>query len=114
MTIDDVPVFYRSAGELHASAREPRTLYLHDAMMSSDDFVSFLERTGGLAPDLIGFGRSGKGGHLDYSPGGMVDFAEDFLAELESGRLKLVGHGGGRALGLLLGMRHPGRAERWV
>ena len=60
----------RSAGD--PTLRQP--LYLHGIPTSSDDFVPFLERTGGVAPDLIGFGRSGKGGHLDYSIDGHADF----------------------------------------
>ena len=123
-TIDHVPVFYRSAGGLGAPGAAPETgaagapqdadqtgpapvLYLHDALTSSEDLVPFLERTGGLAPDLIGFGRSGKGGHLDYSPDGLVDFLDGFLRHLAVDRADLVGHGWGGALGLLLILRRP-------
>lgn len=108
ITIDDVPVFYRS-GEVESDA-----LYLHDALTSSDDWLPFLERTGGVAPDLIGFGRSGKGGHLDYSPEGLATFVERLLAELAIGRFKLIGHGWGGAVGLILALRDPDRVERLV
>jgi pimeloyl-ACP methyl ester carboxylesterase len=108
-TIDHAPVFYRSAG-----AGEPPILYLHGALTSSDDWIPFLETTGGLAPDLIGFGRSGKGGHLDYSAEGLTDFVARFLAELDFDRVKLVGHGWGAAIGLLLTARQPARIERLV
>jgi pimeloyl-ACP methyl ester carboxylesterase len=109
-TIDQTPVFFRSAGE----GRAPPIIYLHDAPGSSDDLVPFLELTGGLAPDLIGFGRSGKGGHLDYSPEGLVDFLEGFLAAQAVEEMRLVGHGWGAAIGLLLAMRAPARVERVV
>ena len=42
-------------------------LYLHGVPNSSGEWVPFLERTGGLAPDLPGFGRSGKPASFDYS-----------------------------------------------
>jgi pimeloyl-ACP methyl ester carboxylesterase len=107
-TLDDVPVFYRSAeGSLPV-------LYLHDAITSSDDLLAFLERTGGVAPDLIGFGRSAKGGHLDYSPSGIIDFLSAFLRTVELDRLRVVGHGWGGALGLLLAARNPKLIERLV
>jgi pimeloyl-ACP methyl ester carboxylesterase len=96
ITIDDVPVFYRVAGG------EPRTLFLHGVPTSSDDWLPFLERTGGVAPDLIGFGRSGKGGHLDYSPEGLARFVERFAQELGIERMSIVGHGWGGAVGLIV------------
>jgi pimeloyl-ACP methyl ester carboxylesterase len=105
-TIDDVPVFYRSAGE--------GPLYLHDALTSSDDWVPFLERTGGIAPDLIGFGRSGKGGHLDYSPEGLTSFVTRLVSELGLERFGVVGHGWGGALALLLALRDPSAVARLV
>jgi pimeloyl-ACP methyl ester carboxylesterase len=110
-TIDHVPVFYRSASE----SGSPRgVLYLHDAISSSDDFLPFLERIGGTAPDLIGFGRSGKGGHLDYTPKGLTDFLEQFVNERQIADADLVGHGWGGALALLLAQRRPGFARRLV
>ena len=66
INLDESPVFYRRATE----APGVPALYLHGIPTSSDDWVEFLARTGGIAPDLIGFGRSGKGGHLDYSVDG--------------------------------------------
>lgn len=112
-TIDDVPVFYRS-GEAGPADEGSKPVYLHEAVTSSDDWVPFLERTGGVAPDLIGFGRSGKGGHLDYSPQGLAQFVERLLAELAIGRMKLIGHGWGGAVGLLVALGDPGRVERLV
>ena len=109
-TIDHVPVFYRSASE----SGTPEVLYLHDAITSSEDFRPFLERIGGTAPDLIGFGGSGKGGHLDYSPAGLTDFLERFLDAEQIAEADLVGHGWGGALALLLAQRRPGLARRIV
>jgi pimeloyl-ACP methyl ester carboxylesterase len=107
-TLDGVPVFYRSA------EGSPTIVYLHDALTSSEDLVPFLERTGGIAPDLIGFGRSGKGGHLDYSPTGLTDFLKRFLAHLEIQDARLVGHGWGGALALLTTLNDPLVAKKLV
>lgn len=111
-TIEDVPVFYRTAGDIRPGSAV--SLYLHEALTSSDDWTPFLERTGGLAPDVIGFGRSGKGGHLDYSPEGLTDFVERLLEALGVGPLRLVGHGWGGAIALLLALRDPARVQRIV
>jgi pimeloyl-ACP methyl ester carboxylesterase len=127
-TIDHVPVFYRVAG---AAARDPEVdlvrgsgageasapesvIYLHGAGMSSDIWRPFLERTGGLAVDLIGFGRSGKGGHLDYTPEGLANFVERWLEHAGVQELGLVGHGWGGVIALLLAARQPERVSRLV
>ena len=89
-------------------------LYLHGIPTSSDDWVEFLTLTGGIAPDLIGFGRSGKGGHLDYSLAGLTGFLEWFLAEVGVEKINLVAHDWGAAVGLTLATRHPERIERIV
>jgi pimeloyl-ACP methyl ester carboxylesterase len=109
MTIDGVPVFYRSVPQAG-----PAVVYLHDALTSSDDLLPFLERTGGFAPDLVGFGRSGKGGHLDYTPEGLTHFVLRFLDHLNLGTARMVGHGWGGALALLAGLQRPGLVERQV
>jgi pimeloyl-ACP methyl ester carboxylesterase len=101
------PVFYRRAPATGATA-----LYLHSVPTSSDDWRAFLPRTGGVAPDLIGFGRSAKGGHLDYSLNGYVGFLERLLAELDLDRVAIVGHGWGAAIGLVFAERHPDAVER--
>ena len=109
ITTDYGPVYYRSA----PTAGTP-PLYLHGVPTSSADWTPFLERTGGVAPDLIGFGRSAKGGQLDYSPEALADFAGRFVSGLGIDRVKLIGHGWGGAIGLLLARRAPARIERLV
>ena len=103
-------MFYRRSAE----TPDVPVLYLHGIPTSSDDWVEFLDRTGGIAPDLVGFGRSGKGGHLDYSVPGLTGFVERFLAELRVDRVKLVAHDWGAAIGLALAHRHPERVDRIV
>ncbi len=100
------PVFYR-----HAPSDAPPVLYLHGVPTSSDDWTAFLPRTGGIAPDLLGFGRSGKAGHLDYSPAGHADFIEALLDHLDIRRIRLVMNGWGAAGGLVFAQRDPSRIE---
>jgi len=109
VTFDQSPVFYRQAPFADVPA-----LYLHGIPTSSDQWLAFLERGGGLAPDLPGFGRSGKGGHLDYSLNGHADFLERFLAELGVRQVKLVVHDWGAGGGLVFAQRHPERVTRLV
>lgn len=107
--LDDSPVYYRSA-----DASGMPTLYLHGIPTSSDDWLEFLPRTGGIAPDLIGFGRSGKGGHLDYSVVGLAAFLERLLAHLGVEDVQIVGHDWGAAVGLAFARRNPDRVRRLV
>jgi pimeloyl-ACP methyl ester carboxylesterase len=103
------PAFYRTA-----PANGVPALYVHGVPTSSDDWISFLERSGGIAPDLIGFGRSGKGGNLDYTIKGLTDFLERLLEQLGIDRVKLVIHDWGAAVGLAFAQRKPERIERIV
>jgi pimeloyl-ACP methyl ester carboxylesterase len=107
-TFNDQPLFWRSA-----EGGEPPVLYLHGVPTSSDDWVGFLERTGGLAPDLPGFGRSGKRGDGDFTMRGYDRFVEAFLDHAEVERVRLVVHDWG-AVGLLWAQRQPERVERLV
>jgi len=109
INLDESPVFYRTA-----DAPGVPVLYLHGIPTSSDDWAEFLARTGGIAPDLIGFGRSGKGGHLDYSLAGLTGFLERFLAEIRINKVKLVAHDWGVWVGLTLARRHPQQIEQLV
>src|SRR5690349_11179628 len=96
---------------------EPRTgepvVYVHGVPTDGDDWLPFLERTGGYAPDLPGFGRSGKPGDFDYSAGGYASFLESFLDHVGVERYSLVVHDWG-AVGLALAQRAPGRLARLV
>lgn len=121
--LDGLPIFWRSApapatetgradiGRDVAPAAPP--LYLHGVPTNSDDWLPFLERTGGLAPDLPGFGRSGKPGSLRYTIDEYADFLERYLDLVEVERVSLVVHDWG-AVGLTFAQRHPERIERLV
>src|SRR6185312_2307664 len=106
-----IPVFWRTAPVPAGAAATP--LYLHGVPTSSDDWVPFLQRTGGVAPDLPGFGRSGKPGYLSYTMEEYDRFLERFLDERELDRVALVVHDWG-AVGLLTAQRLPERIARVV
>jgi pimeloyl-ACP methyl ester carboxylesterase len=106
--LDGQPVFWRAAPGL-----DPPVLYLHGVPDSSDTWIPFLERTGGIAPDLPGFGRSTKRGDFDFSIAGYDRWLERFLAHAGVERFRLVMHDWG-AVGLALAQRQPQRVERLV
>jgi len=106
--IDGLPVFWRSA----PSDGIP-TLYLHGAPMSADDWTPFLALGGGIAPDLPGFGRSGKPNSFDYTIDGYGRFVERFLDMLGLDRVNLLVHDIG-AVGLAFAQRFPDRVARLV
>ena len=110
--LDGLPVFWREAPAPAGVTGAP-VLYLHGVPECSDTWLQFLERTGGVAPDLPGFGRSGKPGSLLYTIAEYEDFLERFLTERELERVSLVMHDWG-AVGLAFAQRHPERIERLV
>lgn len=108
--LDGQPLFWRSAAT--RGGRTP-VLYVHGVPTSSDDWVPFLELTGGIAPDLPGFGRSGKRGDGDYTMAGYERFVGRFLEHAGAERVRLLVHDWG-AVGLLWAMQNPERVERLV
>lgn len=108
---DGLPVFWRSAPPSNAAVAPP--LYVHGVPTSSDDWLGFLQRSGGIAPDLPGFGRSGKPGYLRFTIDEYASFIERFLDHIELERVRLVVHDWG-AVGLAFAQRHPERVERLV
>jgi pimeloyl-ACP methyl ester carboxylesterase len=108
--VGEVELFWREAPV--PEGRVP-TLYVHGVPTNSDDFLDFLPRTGGLAPDLPGLGRSGKPAHFPYTLDGYADVLDAFLAEREVDRFSLVMHDWGSAA-LALAQRAPERVERLV
>jgi pimeloyl-ACP methyl ester carboxylesterase len=110
--IDGLPVFWRSAPVSDGGARTGAVpLYLHGVPTSSDDWLPFLRLSGGLAPDLPGFGRTGKPGSLTYTVAEYDRFIERFLDTLEIERVSLLVHDWG-AVGLAFAQRLPERVER--
>jgi pimeloyl-ACP methyl ester carboxylesterase len=108
-TLAGEPVFWLQAD----GGGDVPTLYVHGVPTSADDWRPFLERTGGLAPDLPGFGRSGKRGDGDYTMHRYGPWLERFLAERGVDRFRLVVHDWG-AIALTLAQLAPERVERLV
>jgi pimeloyl-ACP methyl ester carboxylesterase len=106
--IDDQPIRW-----LSAPGGDPPVLYLHGVPDAAEMWQPFLERTGGMAPDLPGFGRSAKRGDFDYSIAGYDAWLERFLEHAGIDRFRLVMHDWG-AVGLALAQRMPERVERLV
>jgi len=110
--LDGLPLFWRSAAAPANFTGAP-PVYLHGVPENSDTWLGFLGRTGGIAPDLPGFGRSGKPGSLSYTIAEYADFLERFLEDREIYRMSLVVHDWG-AVGLAFAQRHPELIERLV
>lgn len=75
------------------------TLYVHGVPENADAWLDFLPRTGGVALDLIGFGRSEKPRFFEYSMGAYNAYLQAFIGQLGWDRFNLVVHDwGGMAL----------------
>jgi pimeloyl-ACP methyl ester carboxylesterase len=68
------------------------TLYVHGSPTNSDDWLPFLAKTGGVALDLPGFGRSEKPRFFDYSIGGYNAFLQAFVGQLGWEKFNVVVH----------------------
>ena len=85
-------------------AQDTPVLYVHGVPDSAVMWTPFLERTGGIAVDLPGFGESGKPASWPYSLDGYARFLPAFLDHLELDRVRLAIHDWG-AVALTLGPR---------
>jgi pimeloyl-ACP methyl ester carboxylesterase len=108
--IGGLPVFWRSA-KAPSGAAPP--LYVHGVPDSSEAWLGFLRRSGGLAVDLPGFGRSGKPGSLAYTIDEYDHFLERFLDHVGVEQVQIVLHDWG-AVALAFAQRHPARVQRLV
>jgi pimeloyl-ACP methyl ester carboxylesterase len=88
-----------------------RIVYLHGVPESGAMWRPFVERTGGDAPDMPGFGGSDKPAHGDYSYRGLARWFSDYTKGLES--FSLVVHDWG-AVCLLTAMERHEAIERLV
>jgi pimeloyl-ACP methyl ester carboxylesterase len=105
-SVTGVDVLWRQAGDAPI-------LYLHGVPAAGWQWEPFLSRTGGVAPDLPGHGRSGKPGDFDYTIAGYDRFVEAFLDEVGLERVTLVMHDWG-SVGLAFAQRLPERVDRLV
>ena len=86
-------------------------VYIHGVPHSDEMWEPFIARTGGVAPDLPGFGATEKPANLDYSMTGQARWVASYLADIE--RYSLVMHDWG-SLGLLAALERPEAVERIV
>ncbi len=108
--LDEQPVFWRAAPVVDGG---PPILYVHGVPTNADVWTPFLQRTGGIAVDLPGFGRSGKRGDLDYSVPGYAAFLSRFLELVGIDAVRLVCEDWGVAA-LGWAQREPERVQRLV
>lgn len=92
---------------------DANVLYVHGVPDAGRVWTPFLERTGGVALDLPGFGRSGKRGDFPYDIDGYATFLGRFVDHVGLERVRLVCHDWG-AVALAWAMREPERVERLV
>ena len=104
--VGGLEVHWRQAGDAPI-------LCVHGVPTASWDWEPLLERCGGVAPDLPGFGRSAKPGDFDYSIGGYERFIESFCEHAGLERMSLVIHDWG-SVALAFAQRFPERIERLV
>lgn len=103
-------VFWRSAEPPEGVAP---TLYVHGVPTNADDWTPFLQRTGGVAIDLPGFGRSEKAQTFEYTIGGYNAFLQAFIGRLGWDRFQMVVHDWG-ALALVTAQELHDRLDRLV
>ena len=101
-----IETFWRQAGDAPI-------LYVHGNPNNSDLWLPFLQRTGGVAMDLPGFGRSAKPAEFPYSIEGYGSWLEAFRGHLDWDRYRLLVHDWG-AVGLASAQLAPERVERLV
>jgi pimeloyl-ACP methyl ester carboxylesterase len=103
---DPWPVTVRRSGDAP-------TLWMHGVPTSGEDWVPFLERCGGIAPDLPGFGSSSKRGDGDFTIRGYARFTGALLDTLGIEQVELVVHDWGAAA-LAWAVEHPERISKLV
>ncbi len=112
--IGGVPVFWRSgARRRRRRGRRARLSTCTACRRTRTTGSSSSRAAAGIAPDLPGFGRSGKPGSLRYSIDEYAGFIEASSTASAIERVSLVVHDWG-AVGLAFAQRHPERIDRLV
>lgn len=109
--VEGIETVYASEGTMD----RPPLVFLHGWGASHKfwkwQFGAFSPRWRCLAPDLPGFGLSGKP-RRDYSVEALARWVGSFLDALGLPRVPLVGHSMGGTLALLVALEHRSRVER--
>ncbi len=106
-SIDGIETHWLAApGDDHAPV-----LYVHGVPNAGWMWRDFLEKTGGYAPDLPGYGESDKLASFDYSIAGYARWLRAFADQRGLDRFSLVMHDWG-VVGLAMAQEIPDRVER--
>jgi pimeloyl-ACP methyl ester carboxylesterase len=113
--VDGVPVHYQEAGRSDA----PPIILIHGFAASNLVWSKVLldlanEGFRVIAPDLLGYGYSGKPRHLDYTIGSQADMMFGLLRQLGIDRAMLVGSSYGGAIASTIALDHPEAVEKLV
>jgi pimeloyl-ACP methyl ester carboxylesterase len=113
--VDGVAVHYQEAGESSA----PPLLLIHGFASSNLVWSKVLLQLAEagfrvIAPDLLGYGYSGKPRHLDYTIASQAKMVVGLLTQLGIPRVCLVGSSYGGAVAATIALDHPELVEKLV
>jgi pimeloyl-ACP methyl ester carboxylesterase len=113
--VDGVQVHYQEAGDNSASP----LLLIHGFASSNlvwSKVLLQLSEAGFrvIAPDLLGYGYSGKPRHLDYTIASQAKMVIGLLKQLGIANIRLVGSSYGGAVAATIALDHPELVERLV
>lgn len=113
--VDGVTVHYQEAGDSHA----PPVLLIHGFASSNlvwSKVLLPLAEAGFrvIAPDLLGYGYSGKPRHLEYTISSQAKMVSGLLNRLGIARVFLIGSSYGGAVAATIALDHPGLIDKLV
>jgi len=113
--VDGVRVHYQEVGDSNA----PPMILIHGFAASNLVWSKvFLELAGAgfrvIAPDLAGYGYSGKPRHLEYTIASQAQIVFSLLRQLGIDRAILVGSSYGAAIAATIALDHPTLVEKLV
>lgn len=115
MEVDGVRLHYQEAGDPNA----PPMILIHGFAASnlvwSKVFLEFaVAGYRVIAPDLPGYGYSGKPRHLDYTIASQAEMIVSFLKRLEIDRAVFIGSSYGAAVAATIALDHAGLVEKLI
>ena len=115
MEVDGVRLHYQEAGDPKA----PPMILIHGFAASNLVWSKvFLELAESgyrvIAPDLPGYGYSGKPQHLDYTITSQAEVIVSFLKRLEIDRAVFLGSSYGGAIAATIALDHPALVEKLI
>ena len=113
--VDGVRLHYQEAGDPKA----PPMILIHGFAASnlvwSKVFLDFaVAGYRVIAPDLPGYGYSGKPTHLDYTIASQAEMIVQFLKQLEIDRAVFLGSSYGAAVAATIALDHPALVEKLI